>query len=185
MTSTPLHLPTFCHILFHTISAPFFTLIHPLFTLSPPLFTLSPPLFKLTPPLFHLISAAHHPTPPYTHTPPAILTAAMQMLGGSNVGKQCRSPAIMADAAYYVITRPSQEFTGNFCIDERLLRNAGVKDFEHYAYDPGELTSGVNQTLDHGSKVSQLYPGSTLSLLSNKFIWDLKHGHYLFLLFIL
>ena len=39
----------------------------------------------------------------------------------------------MADAAYSILTRPSRETTGNFFIDELVLREAGVTDFSHYA----------------------------------------------------
>jgi len=38
----------------------------------------------------------------------------------------------MADAAYAVLTKPSREFTGNFCIDEAILRSEGVTDFAKY-----------------------------------------------------
>ena len=43
----------------------------------------------------------------------------------------------MADAAYAILTRKSTEFTGNFCVDETLLREAGVTDFSAYAMTPG------------------------------------------------
>lgn len=45
-----------------------------------------------------------------------------------------RSPAIMADAAYAILTRPRQGCTGNFFIDEEVLRAEGIADFS--AYDP-------------------------------------------------
>ncbi|XP_075993477.1 hydroxysteroid dehydrogenase-like protein 2 [Genypterus blacodes] len=66
----------------------------------------------------------------------AIQTAAMDMLGGDGVGKQCRKADIMADAAYAVLSRPTS-FTGNFLIDEDILRQDGVRDFEQYAVQPG------------------------------------------------
>jgi len=63
----------------------------------------------------------------------AIMTAAMEMLGGgSGISNQCRTPQIMADAAYVILTRDSRNFSGNFCVDEHLLREAGVKDFSSY-----------------------------------------------------
>lgn len=63
----------------------------------------------------------------------AIITAAMEMLGGGKeISKQCRSPEIMADAAYVILTRDARNFTGNFCIDELILRDEGVKDFRQY-----------------------------------------------------
>uniref|UniRef100_A0A8C6ZKM7 Hydroxysteroid dehydrogenase-like protein 2 n=1 Tax=Nothoprocta perdicaria TaxID=30464 RepID=A0A8C6ZKM7_NOTPE len=66
----------------------------------------------------------------------AIYTAAMDMLGGSGVEKQCRKTDILADAAYCILTKP-KTFTGNFVIDETLLREEGVKDFDVYAIAPG------------------------------------------------
>jgi len=63
----------------------------------------------------------------------AIMTAAMVMMGGGDsISAQCRTPQIMADAAYVILTRHSREFTGNFCVDEHLLREVGVKDFSQY-----------------------------------------------------
>lgn len=67
----------------------------------------------------------------------AIHTAAMDMLGGSGVEKQCRKTDILADAAYCILTKP-KSFTGNFIIDEDLLREEGVKDFDVYAIAPGK-----------------------------------------------
>jgi len=67
-----------------------------------------------------------------------IATAAvMNLLGGQEVMKKSRRPEIMADAAHYILTRPRGESTGNFFIDESVLRNAGVKDFSQYAFEPG------------------------------------------------
>ncbi|NXG81685.1 HSDL2 protein, partial [Stercorarius parasiticus] len=66
----------------------------------------------------------------------AIHTAAMDMLGGSGIEKQCRKTDILADAAYCILTKP-KSFTGNFIIDEVLLREEGVKDFDVYAIAPG------------------------------------------------
>ncbi len=69
----------------------------------------------------------------------AIATAAVQnLLGGDTAVSRCRKPEIMADCAHYILTRPSREFTGHFAIDEDLLREAGVKDFDQYANSPGE-----------------------------------------------
>ncbi|XP_062369127.1 hydroxysteroid dehydrogenase-like protein 2 isoform X1 [Cinclus cinclus] len=66
----------------------------------------------------------------------AIYTAAMDMLGGAGIEKQCRKTDILADAAYCILTKP-KTFTGNFIIDEVLLREEGVKDFDIYAIAPG------------------------------------------------
>ncbi|MBK7584151.1 MAG: NAD(P)-dependent oxidoreductase [Myxococcales bacterium] len=68
----------------------------------------------------------------------AIATAAVQnLLGGETSMERCRKPEIMSDAAYFILTRPSREFTGRFAIDEDLLRAAGVTDFDQYANTPG------------------------------------------------
>ncbi len=59
-------------------------------------------------------------------------TAAVGMLGGDDMRRRSRSPAIMADAAHLILTRPAREFTGHFCVDEAILREAGVADFAKY-----------------------------------------------------
>ena len=67
-----------------------------------------------------------------------IATAAVQnLLGGDATLRGSRKPDIMADAAYAVLTRKSTEFTGNFCVDETLLREAGTTDFSAYSMTPG------------------------------------------------
>ena len=48
-----------------------------------------------------------------------------------------RTPRIMADAAWWILTRPSRSCTGNFFVDEEVLRNAGVRDLSVYAVEPG------------------------------------------------
>ena len=64
----------------------------------------------------------------------AIDTAAVRnLLGGETVAAMSRSPQIMADAAYTILTRPARETTGNFFIDELVLRDEGVTDFSRYA----------------------------------------------------
>jgi len=67
----------------------------------------------------------------------AIITAAMEMLGGKEARAQCREVDIMSDAAYVILTRDARYFTGNFVIDEAILREEGVTDFEPYACEPG------------------------------------------------
>uniref|UniRef100_A0A4W4FDR9 Hydroxysteroid dehydrogenase-like protein 2 n=1 Tax=Electrophorus electricus TaxID=8005 RepID=A0A4W4FDR9_ELEEL len=66
----------------------------------------------------------------------AIQTAAMDMLGGPGIAKQCRKVEIMADAAYAVLSKPVS-YTGQFVIDEDILRKEGIKDFDVYAVKPG------------------------------------------------
>jgi len=66
-----------------------------------------------------------------------IATAAVEnLLGGSQALGHCRLPAIVADAAHLILTRPSRERSGQFCIDEDVLREAGISDFRSYAVDP-------------------------------------------------
>lgn len=59
----------------------------------------------------------------------------MEMLGGKDITQNCRKPDIMADAAYAVFLGRS---TGDFYIDEELLNEHGIKDFDQYAVDPCE-----------------------------------------------
>lgn len=63
----------------------------------------------------------------------SIDTAAVRnVLGGDSMAKMSRIPGIMADAAYEVLSKPSAEATGNFYIDEFVLKDAGVTDFDRY-----------------------------------------------------
>jgi len=47
-----------------------------------------------------------------------------------------RKPEIVADAAYVVLNRESRSCTGNFFIDEEVLRSEGLSDFRSYQVDP-------------------------------------------------
>ena len=68
----------------------------------------------------------------------AIATAAVQnLLGGDETMRGTRTPEIMADAAYVILTRPSREQTGRFFIDDEVLASAGVTDLDQYAVAPG------------------------------------------------
>ncbi len=67
-----------------------------------------------------------------------IATSAVQnLLGGDETMRGSRKPEIMADAAYAILTKPSREFTGNFCIDDEILAKEGVTDFSKYQSVPG------------------------------------------------
>jgi citronellol/citronellal dehydrogenase len=67
-----------------------------------------------------------------------IATAAVQnLLGGDDTIRHARKPEIVADAAHWVLTQESRRCTGNFFIDEDVLRTAGVSDFAPYAVEPG------------------------------------------------
>jgi citronellol/citronellal dehydrogenase len=71
-----------------------------------------------------------------------IATAAVDMLGGEAMMRRSRKPEILADAAHWILTRPSRETTGQFFIDDEVLARAGVTDLAPYAVDPalaGEL----------------------------------------------
>jgi citronellol/citronellal dehydrogenase len=65
-----------------------------------------------------------------------INTAALQMIPGVNLDGT-RKPEILADAAHAILARDAKECTGNFFIDEEVLRSEGVTDFEPYATKPG------------------------------------------------
>jgi citronellol/citronellal dehydrogenase len=66
-----------------------------------------------------------------------IATAAVgNLLGGDAMMRASRTPEILGDAAYVIFTKPSREFTGQFCIDDKLLYASGVRDFERYRVDP-------------------------------------------------
>ena len=70
-----------------------------------------------------------------------IATAAIEMLAGDMLVNGSRKPDIMADAAHWILTRKSTEYTGHFAIDEDVLRGAGVADFSTYATTPGTKDS--------------------------------------------
>ena len=66
-----------------------------------------------------------------------IATAAVKnLLGGDFLMQRSRKPEIVADAAYYILRKPSFETTGNFFIDEDVLLQEGISDFEPYAINP-------------------------------------------------
>ena len=67
-----------------------------------------------------------------------VATAAVQnLLGGEAAMARARTPAIYADSAHAVLTRPSRECTGNFFLCEDVLVEEGVTDFDAYAAAPG------------------------------------------------
>ena len=67
-----------------------------------------------------------------------IATAALNMLGGAVSPDNCRTEDIMADAAHAILCQDARLCTGNFYIDEDVLRGTGVKDFNRYSVKPGE-----------------------------------------------
>jgi citronellol/citronellal dehydrogenase len=66
-----------------------------------------------------------------------IATAALQMIPGIDPTRG-RKPEIMADAAHWILTQPARTCSGNFFIDEEVLRKAGVTDLRQYAVDPSK-----------------------------------------------
>lgn len=65
-------------------------------------------------------------------------TAAVRnLLGGAEAAKLARKPEIVADAAYRILTTDSRKCTGNFFIDENVLRDAGINNFDQYLVTPG------------------------------------------------
>jgi citronellol/citronellal dehydrogenase len=66
-----------------------------------------------------------------------ISTAALQMIPGVDA-RYGRTPGILADAAHWILTQPSREVTGNFFIDEDVLKRAGIADLAPYAVDPAK-----------------------------------------------
>src|SRR5262245_3620774 len=66
-----------------------------------------------------------------------IATAAIEVNFPAEILRASRKPAIMADAAHAILNRDSRRATGNFYIDEAVLREEGITDFDHYAANPG------------------------------------------------
>ena len=73
-----------------------------------------------------------------------IATAAIEFAVSGKEGlRSCRTVDIMADAAYVIFNKNAREFTGNFCIDDIVLYEAGERDFDKYRVDPTrDLGSG-------------------------------------------
>ncbi|KAJ2892540.1 hypothetical protein GGI21_005585, partial [Coemansia aciculifera] len=67
--------------------------------------------------------------------------------GNAQFQARPRKPAILADAAYWIITQKSTAFTGNFCLDEIVLRESGVDDFDRYNSVEGTALADLSQ--DH------------------------------------
>lgn len=65
-------------------------------------------------------------------------TAAVRnLLGGDALAKMSRKPEIIADAVYYILSKPSLECTGNAFIDDEVLAKEGINDLDKYAVVPG------------------------------------------------
>ena len=66
----------------------------------------------------------------------AIATAALQMIPGVDIAR-CRTPDILADAAYLILTSDAKATTGNFFLDDTLLAQHGITDLDRYSVTPG------------------------------------------------
>jgi citronellol/citronellal dehydrogenase len=66
----------------------------------------------------------------------AIDTAALQMIPGVDTAA-CRTPEILSDSAYIILSRNSKECTGNFFVDDEVLASEGITDLEKYSVVPG------------------------------------------------
>lgn len=66
-----------------------------------------------------------------------IATAAVEYNFPKEILDASRTTDIMADAALIILNKNSRDFSGNFCIDEDLLRQEGVNNFDKYAVKPG------------------------------------------------
>lgn len=66
----------------------------------------------------------------------AIDTAALAMIPGVDTAA-CRTPEILADAAYIILNRPASESTGNFYVDDEVLASEGITDLDKYSVVPG------------------------------------------------
>ena len=58
---------------------------------------------------------------------------------GESGASEARKPEIMGDAAYAILTKPSREVTGQFLIDDDVVRKEGVSDLELYSIVPGKV----------------------------------------------
>jgi citronellol/citronellal dehydrogenase len=123
----------------------------------------NPHILTLSPPLdFSPIWFAHHPAYTITKYNMSMLTigwaqefkkhgiavnalwpmttiatsAIKNLLGGDMLMQRSRKPEILADTAYYILTQPAKECTGNLFIDEDVLKKEGITDFSKYAVNP-------------------------------------------------
>jgi citronellol/citronellal dehydrogenase len=92
-----------------------------------------------------------------------VATAAVEFaLGGVAMMQRSRKPQIMADAAHIILCRSARECTGQFFIDDSVLYEAGVRDFEPYSVEPGgallaDLFIDASMPAPPGVKLSYLY----------------------------
>ena len=95
----------------------------------------------------------------------AIDTAAVRnILGGESIAQKSRSSEIMADAAYEILSKNPKDCTGNFFIDEVLLRDLGKKDFSQYSRSSEELL----RDFFIPDEVAEVIPTRTTSIYESK-----------------
>lgn len=70
--------------------------------------------------------------------PRTLINTAALNVAAPGLAQRARTPEVMADAAYWILTQRSRAFSGQTCIDEDVLRGAGVTDFSPYQATPGE-----------------------------------------------
>ena len=74
----------------------------------------------------------------------AISTDAIDLIASKEMRNQSRTVEIMADAAYAILIKPSRSFTGQFVIDDEILRKEyGLTNFDKYAVAPGEKNNYI------------------------------------------
>lgn len=90
----------------------------------------------------------------------AIWTAAMGMLGGDEASNMCRKVDIMSDAAYAILSKDAKKCTGNFFVDELVLKEEGITDFEPYSCKPGSPLLADFFLPEHMTKGLMQNPGT-------------------------
>jgi len=81
-----------------------------------------------------------------------VATAAVQnLLGGEEAMRRARTPAVYADAAYHVLTRPARTCTGQALLCEDVLVEAGVTDLSRYAHDGAGAELAVDLFVEHAN----------------------------------
>ena len=71
-------------------------------------------------------------------------TAAIRNFLGTEDALRSRKPEIMADAAHVILTRSSKKCSGNFYVDEEILKQEGITDFSKYAVTPNMEDKDLN-----------------------------------------
>jgi citronellol/citronellal dehydrogenase len=80
-----------------------------------------------------------------------IQTAALSQIEGADGHPGSRTPEIMADAAHVILAKSSRAYSGNFCIDEIVLREQGVTNFDKYSVVPGTKDFQLDFFIDDAS----------------------------------